>query len=40
MIELIVTSDTYGDCTTDYELGISTDTIVKDIVNYAKENKV
>ena len=36
MIELIATLDTYGDCTTDYKLGISPDTIVKDIVNYAK----
>ena len=36
MIELIIISDAYGDCTTDYELGISSDTIVKDIVNYAK----
>lgn len=40
MIELIATSDVHGDCTADYKLGISPDTIVKDIVNYAKENEV
>ena len=40
MIELIATSDVHGDCTADYKLGISPDTTVKDIVNYAKENEV
>lgn len=40
MIELIATSDVHGDCTAGYKLGISHDTIVKDIVNYAKENEV
>ena len=40
MIELIETSDVHGDCTADYELSISPNTIVKDIVNYAKENEV
>lgn len=40
MIELIATSDVHGDCTAYYKLCISSDTIVKDIVNYAKENEV
>ena len=40
MIELIATSNVHGDCTADYKLDISPDTIVKDIVNYAKENEV
>lgn len=40
MIELIAISDVYGDCTMDYELGIPPNTMVKDILNYAKEHEV